>query len=86
MSAGLGAPQATSAPGVAQVLLQQFLQLALVLLTLRLSGEVEARLQVRTDGQRATLFSDLTFTIQTFLLFQLPLCVLLWKRERVSDS
>lgn len=74
-SAGVRASQATSTPSVAQVLLQEFLQLILVLLTVRLSGK--AQVQPSTDSQRATLFLNLTLTLQTFLLLQLPLCILL---------
>ncbi len=76
-SAGLRASQATSTPSVAQVLLQEFLQLILVLLTVRLSGEADAQVQPRANSQRATLLPHLTLTLQTFLLLQLPLCILL---------
>lgn len=76
-SAGVRASQATSTPSVAQVLLQEFLQLILVLLTVRLSGKAEAQVQPSTDSQRATLFLNLTLTLQAFLFLQLPLCIFL---------
>lgn len=82
-SAGLGTSQAAPTPSVAQVPLEEFLQLILVLLTLRLFCKTEAQIQPCADGQRATLFPNLTLTLQTFLFLQLTLCILLQKREGV---
>ncbi len=76
-STGVGVSEAPSTPSVAQVLLQELLQLILVLLSVRLSGEAKAQVQPRADSQGATLLPHLTLTLQTFLLLQLPLCILL---------
>ena len=82
-SAGLGTSQAAPTPSVAQVPLEEFLQLILVLLTLRLFCKTQAQIQPCTHGQRATLFPDLALTLQTFLFLQLTLGILLQKWEGV---
>lgn len=79
-SADVRTSQATTTPSATQILLQEFLQLILVLLTVGLSGKAEAQVKARTDGQRAALFLNLALALQALLLLQLPLCVLLQKR------
>lgn len=83
MSAGVRAAKTTPAPSVAQVLLQEFLQLVLALQAGRLSGEAQARVQPCADSQRATLFLNLTLTFPPLLLFQLPLGILLVRSKGI---